>query len=84
MNKITFKDSIHLLRNKSHVNHPFHKKINDGQVSKAGVQLWVVNKHYYNKILPKVDSAIIMNCDDQIIRKKLVKFSPILWMFSRG
>jgi pyrroloquinoline-quinone synthase len=73
MEKSLFKERILSLRNKYHIHHPFHKKMNSGKISKEGVQLWVANRYYYQKTIPRKDSAILMNCDSLEIRKEWIK-----------
>ena len=44
----------------------------EGKASKELMQSWVANRFYYQTTIPKKDSAILSNCDDQIIRQKWV------------
>jgi len=72
MDKLAFKKVIFDKRINHYINHPFHKKINEGQISKEGVQLWVANRYYYQKILPKKDAIIVAKCNVPKVRRMWV------------
>ena len=44
----------------------------EGKASKELMQSWVANRFYYQTTIPKKDSAILSNCDDQVVRQKWV------------
>jgi pyrroloquinoline-quinone synthase len=48
--------------------HPFHQRMNAGELSRAELQRWVVNRYYYQKIIPMKDAAILSNCPDPEVR----------------
>jgi pyrroloquinoline-quinone synthase len=44
-----------------HIHHPFNVRLNSGQCSPAQIRGWVVNRFYYQSIIPKKDAAILSN-----------------------
>ena len=72
MDKIIFKKSIMKSSERYFTNHPFYRDMNEGRVSRAGIQLWAANRYYYQKTVPRKDSYILMNCDNEVIRKKMI------------
>ncbi len=55
-----------------HIHHPFNVRLNSGQCSPAQIRGWVVNRFYYQSIIPKKDAAILSNCDDRETRRKWI------------
>jgi pyrroloquinoline-quinone synthase len=52
-----------------HDHHPFHLRMNAGQLSHEELQRWVVNRFYYQSSIPLKDAAIISNCPHGEIRR---------------
>jgi pyrroloquinoline-quinone synthase len=42
--------------------HPFHIRMNAGELDQTGIQLWVANRFYYQKNIPLKD-ALRFKCD---------------------
>jgi pyrroloquinoline-quinone synthase len=49
--------------------HPFHQRMNNGELTKAELQCWVANRYYYQVIIPQKDAAILSNCPEREIRR---------------
>ncbi len=52
-----------------HDRHPFHRRMNAGELSRAEIQRWVVNRYYYQKSIPQKDAAILSNISHRDIRR---------------
>ncbi len=55
-----------------HIHHPFNIKLNSGQCSEAQVRGWVMNRFYYQWIIPIKDAAIMSNCQDRETRRRWI------------
>jgi pyrroloquinoline-quinone synthase len=53
--------------------HPFHVKMNAGQLDRNAIRLWVTNRFYYQKNIPLKDAAILANCPLRELRQKWIK-----------
>ncbi len=56
-----------------HINHPFQIKMNSGQLPKAAVQGWVLNRFYYQTAIPNKDAALLANCPDRAVRRRWIQ-----------
>jgi pyrroloquinoline-quinone synthase len=56
-----------------HDRHPFHRKMNEGGLSRRQVQGWVANRFYYQKNLPLKDAAILANCPHREVRRRWIR-----------
>lgn len=56
-----------------HINHPFHKRMNNGECSKEEIQGWVANRLYYQIAIPVKDAAVLANCPDMNTRRKWIQ-----------
>lgn len=52
--------------------HPFHQRMNAGELSREELQRWAANRFYYQKIIPMKDGAILSNCPDSEIRRNWI------------
>jgi pyrroloquinoline-quinone synthase len=55
-----------------HIHHPFNVKLNSGQCSKEQIRGWVMNRFYYQWVIPIKDAAIISNCQDRETRRRWI------------
>lgn len=55
-----------------HDRHPFHRKMNAGELSRRQIQGWVANRFYYQKSIPRKDAAILANCPDREVRRRWI------------
>jgi len=53
-----------------HNNHPFHKRLHAGEMTKAQVQAWALNRFYYQAMIPVKDSAIMARMIDPDLRRE--------------
>ena len=49
--------------------HPFHVRMNSGELSPAELRRWVANRYYYQRSIPIKDAAILSNCPDVDVRR---------------
>jgi pyrroloquinoline-quinone synthase len=53
--------------------HPFHRRMDAGELSPEELQRWVANRFYYQKCIPLKDAAIISNCPEVEVRREWIK-----------
>ena len=56
-----------------HDRHPFHRRMNEGGLSRRQIQGWVANRFYYQENLPRKDAAILANCPDREVRRRWIR-----------
>jgi pyrroloquinoline-quinone synthase len=56
-----------------HDRHPFHVRMNDGELSREELQRWVANRYYYQRSIPIKDAAILSNCRDPDVRREWIQ-----------
>ena len=49
--------------------HPFHVRMNAGELSHDELQRWVINRYYYQRSIPLKDAAILSNCPEPDVRR---------------
>jgi pyrroloquinoline-quinone synthase len=49
--------------------HPFHVRMNAGELSPEEVRRWVINRYYYQRSIPLKDAALLSNCPDPDVRR---------------
>ena len=52
-----------------HDKHPFHVRMNSGELSRPALQTWVANRFYYQLNIPIKDAAILSNCPLREVRR---------------
>jgi pyrroloquinoline-quinone synthase len=52
-----------------HDRHPFHQRMNAGQLSPEAIRGWVANRFYYQTQIPVKDAAIVSNCPLREVRR---------------
>ncbi len=55
-----------------HIHHPFNVRMNDGHCSREQIRGWVLNRFYYQWIIPIKDAAILSNCQDRETRRRWI------------
>jgi pyrroloquinoline-quinone synthase len=50
--------------------HPFHQRMNAGELDASHLRAWVANRWYYQQSLPQKDAAIVANCPLPEIRRR--------------
>ncbi len=49
--------------------HPFHRKLHGGQLSRAQVQAWALNRYYYQSRIPAKDAALLSRLPTAELRR---------------
>lgn len=49
--------------------HPFHQRMDAGELTRGELQRWVANRFYYQKCIPLKDAAILANCPEVEVRR---------------
>ena len=52
-----------------HDKHPFHARMNSGELTRPALQSWVANRFYYQLNIPIKDAAILSNCPVREVRR---------------
>jgi pyrroloquinoline-quinone synthase len=55
-----------------HSLHRFHRKMNEGSLSRLQIQGWVANRFYYQENIPRKDAAILANCPLPEVRRRWI------------
>jgi pyrroloquinoline-quinone synthase len=53
--------------------HPFHRRMDAGELSPEELQRWVANRFHYQKCIPLKDAAILSNCPEVEVRREWIK-----------
>ena len=53
--------------------HPFHRRMDAGELTREELQRWVANRFYYQKCIPLKDAAILANCPEIQVRREWVQ-----------
>jgi pyrroloquinoline-quinone synthase len=53
--------------------HPFHQRMDAGELTREELQRWVSNRFYYQKCIPLKDAAILANCPEVEIRREWIQ-----------
>jgi pyrroloquinoline-quinone synthase len=56
-----------------HSLHPFHRRMNEGLLSRRQVQGWVANRFCYQANIPRKDAAILSNCPYPEVRRRWIR-----------
>ena len=49
--------------------HPFHVRMDAGELTRAELERWVANRFYYQVCIPLKDAAILSNCPEVEVRR---------------
>jgi coenzyme PQQ biosynthesis protein C len=52
-----------------HWNHPFHIAMKNGELNKAQVQAWALNRYYYQAQIPIKDATLLARLEDPDLRR---------------
>ena len=55
-----------------HDKHIFHKMLHGGQLNKAQVQAWALNRYCYQEAVPRKDAALMARTDDRELRREWI------------
>jgi pyrroloquinoline-quinone synthase len=53
--------------------HPFHLRMDAGELTREDLQRWVTNRFYYQKCIPLKDAAIMSNCPEVDVRRHWIE-----------
>ena len=53
--------------------HPFHRRMDAGELTREELRRWVANRFYYQKCIPLKDAAIMANCPEVEVRRAWVQ-----------
>jgi pyrroloquinoline-quinone synthase len=53
--------------------HPFHRRMDAGELTREELQRWVANRFYYQKCIPLKDAAILSNCPEIEVRREWIR-----------
>ena len=53
--------------------HPFHRRMDAGELTREELQRWVANRFYYQKCIPLKDAAILSNCPEVAVRRQWIQ-----------
>ena len=53
--------------------HPFHRRMDAGELTREELQRWVANRFYYQTCIPLKDAAILSNCPEVEVRREWIQ-----------
>ena len=53
--------------------HPFHRRMDAGDLTRDELQRWVANRFYYQRCIPLKDAAILANCPEVAVRREWIR-----------
>jgi len=56
-----------------HDEHPFHRRMHDGTLTRVDLQRWVANRYYYQTRIPIKDALILSKSDDPGFRRMWIQ-----------
>jgi pyrroloquinoline-quinone synthase len=56
-----------------HDEHPFHRRMHDGTLTRGDLQRWVENRYYYQTRIPIKDALILTKSDDPAFRRMWIQ-----------
>jgi pyrroloquinoline-quinone synthase len=68
-----FVDRLRAQGARYHDQHPFHRRMDAGDLTRAELQRWVANRFYYQRCIPLKDAAILSNCPDVAVRREWIR-----------
>lgn len=55
-----------------HDRHPFHQRMNAGELTREELRRWVANRFAYQQVIPRKDAAILANCPHAEVRRRWI------------
>jgi pyrroloquinoline-quinone synthase len=68
-----FEQRLRGLGARYHIYHPYQVKMNAGELNREQIQGWVVNRFYYQIMIPQKDAALMANCPDREVRRHWIQ-----------
>jgi pyrroloquinoline-quinone synthase len=70
----TFLERLRVVcRGRYHDKHPFHRRMNAGELNPEQLRGWVANRFYYQRNIPIKDAAILSNCPLPEVRRVWIR-----------
>jgi pyrroloquinoline-quinone synthase len=68
-----FVDRLRVQGSRYHDQHPFHVRMNAGELNREELQRWVINRYAYQAAIPIKDAAILSNCPEPGVRRAWIQ-----------
>lgn len=68
-----FVDRLRVQGSRYHDQHPFHVRMNEGELNREELQRWVINRYAYQAAIPIKDAAILSNCPEPGVRRAWIQ-----------
>jgi len=56
-----------------HDQHPFHRRMHEGKLTRAELQRWTLNRYYYQTRIPIKDAIIVSKSEDPAFRRAWIR-----------
>ena len=66
-------DALRAFSTSYYAEHPFHRLMHEGRLTRTQLQGWVANRLAYQRAIPRKDAAILSNCPDPAIRREWIQ-----------
>jgi len=66
-------DALEAQGSRYHNLHPFHVRMDRGELTREELQRWVANRFYYQRSIPIKDAAILSNCPEPAVRREWIQ-----------
>jgi pyrroloquinoline-quinone synthase len=73
LTKDEFVERLRAQGGRYHNLHPFHRRMDAGELDRSELRRWVTNRFYYQKCIPLKDAAILANCPEVEVRRVWVQ-----------
>lgn len=73
LTKEEFRQALEDKHSEYYHDHPFHQRMHEGTLSKEEVRSWVINRFYYQKMIPIKDSYFMANCPEREVRREWIQ-----------
>ncbi|MBV9013183.1 MAG: pyrroloquinoline-quinone synthase PqqC [Pseudonocardiales bacterium] len=70
LDRAEFESMLHTAERGYWNKHPFHQRMDSGELDASHLRAWVANRWYYQQSLPQKDAAIVANCPLPEIRRR--------------
>lgn len=73
MSREEFREALESKESAYYHDHPFHQRMHAGDLDKREVQSWVLNRFYYQKMIPRKDAYFLANCPERDVRREWIQ-----------
>lgn len=73
MDRESFREALEAKHSEYYHDHPFHERMHVGELSREEVRSWVLNRFYYQKMIPKKDAYFLAKCPDREVRRTWIQ-----------